>query len=70
MSVLLLMCRRDPGPLDTGQAHKMMQQHLECDVSTCAARRRARTTLVEAKAMVLDTRATPIPAAAAQRSRA
>lgn len=69
MSVLLLMCRRDPGKLTTGQAHKMMQQHLECDVATCKVRRRARTTLVEAKAMVLDTRATPAPAVAVPGSR-
>lgn len=64
MSVSLLFCSRDPGALTVHQAHSMMQLHLECDVETCRVRRRARTTLVEAKAMVLDTRATPTPAAA------
>lgn len=54
----LLLCVNDPGALTIDQAHRVMQIHLECDVDTCRARRRARTTLVESKRMVLDDRAT------------
>ncbi|MFI8977414.1 hypothetical protein ACIGO9_31360 [Nocardia asteroides] len=54
----LLLCVRDPGPLIADQAHRDMQVHLECDVDTCKARRRARATLGDSKRMVLDDRAT------------
>lgn len=54
---VLLFCNRDPGPLTAENAHKVMQVHLECEVDTCRARRRARNTLVELKRMVLDERA-------------
>ncbi|WP_378737082.1 hypothetical protein [Nocardia brasiliensis] len=49
----------DPGELTPEQAHRAMQVHLNCDVDVCRARRRARRTLVEARRMVLDERATP-----------
>lgn len=58
---VLRFCHRDPGELTAEQAHRAMQVHLECDVDTCRTRRRARTTLVEQKRMVLDDRALPVP---------
>jgi hypothetical protein len=36
-----------------------MQVHLDCSLELCRVRRRARRTLVEARLMVLDERATP-----------
>ncbi|WP_141717546.1 hypothetical protein [Nocardia altamirensis] len=52
-------CSVDPGELTPEQAHRAMQVHLSCSVDACRMRRRARRTLVEAKRMVLDERATP-----------
>ncbi|MEU2034705.1 hypothetical protein [Nocardia amamiensis] len=56
---VLANCARDPGELTAGQAHRAMQVHLDCSVELCRVRRRARRTLVEARLMVLDERATP-----------
>ncbi len=56
---VLSNCARDPGELSPGQAHLAMQVHLDCSVELCRVRRRARRTLVEARLMVLDERATP-----------
>ncbi|BDU02528.1 hypothetical protein ABZ552_26010 [Nocardia sp. NPDC019219] len=56
---VLSNCTRDPGELTAGQAHRAMQVHLDCSVEMCRVRRRARRTLVEARLMVLDERATP-----------
>ncbi len=52
-------CSIDPGALTPDQAHRAMQVHLNCSVDMCRMRRRARRTLVEARRMVLDERATP-----------
>ncbi|MFC9432359.1 hypothetical protein [Nocardia sp. NPDC057030] len=52
-------CSTDPGELTPDQAHRAMQVHLNCSVDVCRVRRRARRTLVEARRMVLDERATP-----------
>ncbi|RJO76930.1 hypothetical protein D5S18_12015 [Nocardia panacis] len=57
----LLICGRDPGPINTRQAHTAMQLHLDCTVDRCKVRRRARTTLVEAGKCVLDERALRYP---------
>ncbi|WP_051174859.1 hypothetical protein [Nocardia exalbida] len=51
--------RKIPGELTAGRAHTAMQVHLDCSVELCRVRRRARGTLVEARLMVLDERATP-----------
>ncbi|WP_159922754.1 MULTISPECIES: hypothetical protein [Nocardia] len=48
-----------PGELTAGQARRAMQVHLDCSVELWRVRRRARRTLVEARLMVLDERATP-----------
>ncbi|MFE7744905.1 hypothetical protein [Nocardia sp. NPDC057455] len=56
---VLSNCAKDPGELTAGQAHTAMQVHLDCSVELCRVRRRARGTLVEARLMVLDERATP-----------
>lgn len=57
----ILLCTKDPGQLTPAEAHRAMQVHLDCTVDTCQVRSRARTTLVEAKRMVLDVRAIPAP---------
>ena len=59
----LWSCFADPGELTRGQAHTAMQLHLECGVDRCLVRWRARTALVEAGRMVLDSRATRVPVA-------
>ncbi|MGY1982693.1 hypothetical protein [Nocardia gipuzkoensis] len=59
MFSVLSNCACDPGDLTAGQAHRAMQVHLDCSVELCRVRRRARRTLVEARLMVLDERATP-----------
>ncbi|NNH71299.1 hypothetical protein HLB23_15755 [Nocardia uniformis] len=59
----LWSCHTDPGTLTAAQAHIAMQLHLECGVSTCRVRWRARTALVAAGSMVLDPRAARVPAA-------
>ncbi|MFG3617798.1 hypothetical protein [Nocardia sp. NPDC047654] len=56
---VLTECAKDPGELTAGQAHTAMQVRLDCGVELCRVRRRARRTLVEARPMVLDERATP-----------
>ncbi|MGW5218813.1 hypothetical protein ACWEQA_13185 [Nocardia sp. NPDC004085] len=56
---ILSNCAKDPGELTANQAHRAMQVHLDCSVEICRVRRRARRTLVEARLMVLDERATP-----------
>ncbi len=56
---VLSNCARDPGERSAGQAHRAMQVHLDCSVESCRVRRRARRTLVEARSMVSDERATP-----------
>ncbi|WP_067808123.1 hypothetical protein [Nocardia beijingensis] len=56
---VLSNCAEDPGELTASQAHRAMQVHLDCSVEICRVRRRARRTLVEARLMVLDERATP-----------
>jgi hypothetical protein len=50
---------RGPREPSAAQAHRAMQVHLDCSVELCRVRRRARRTLVEARLMVLDERATP-----------
>jgi hypothetical protein len=52
-------CAKGPSELAAGQAHTAMQVHLDCSVELCRVRRHARGTLVEARLMVLDERATP-----------
>lgn len=59
MTLYIFPCDEDPGPLSKQDAHRLMQLHIDCQADICRARRRARTTLVEAKAMVLDERAVP-----------
>lgn len=61
----ILQCDRDPGELTPAVAHHAMQAHLECTVTTCRPRRRARAALVQARRMVLDERAVRDPEAAA-----
>ncbi|MFJ9365362.1 hypothetical protein ACIRRA_13215 [Nocardia sp. NPDC101769] len=54
----LWSCYSDPGELTAAQAHTAMQIHLGCGVDTCLVRQRARTALIAAGRMVLDSRAT------------
>lgn len=50
-------CCADPGPMNTTQAHRAMQVHIECSVDRCRVRRCARNALVDNGRMVLDERA-------------
>ncbi|WP_330185363.1 hypothetical protein OHB26_18350 [Nocardia sp. NBC_01503] len=62
----LWSCYADPGILTAAQAHTAMQWHLECGVATCRVRSRARTALVAAGRMVLDSRAARTPSTPAR----
>lgn len=55
----LLRCRKDPGRMTVEQAHAAMQMHIDCTVTDCRVRRRARSTLVAEGRCVLDERALP-----------